>query len=163
MLSESVWSWSRFRRCWNSFRRFFDGTWRRGEQPPFKFATDVVCGRCCTLLLTDWWSPIQKAWTRVVFNWLSKNLDLSNYSDQSQHKQTARFANQNPWQFPVNCSKGGKNRTYKVRLVFYFASHWLKNSREIFKRINKLSRNYFRYSFENCSMYMYRLVILDLT
>ena len=154
MLSESVWSWSRFRRCWNSFRRFFDRTWRRGEQPPFKFAADVVCGQCCTLLLTDWWSPIQKALTRVVFNWLSKNLDLvitpTNRNISKRRDEPIRI----PGKFPVNCSKRGKNRTYKVRLVFSFASHWLKNWREIFKRINKLSRNYFRYSFENCSMYI---------
>ena len=41
---------------------------------------------------------------------------------------------------------------------FGFASHWLKNWRESFKPITKLSKsqlhNYFRQSFENCSKYV---------
>ena len=58
---------------------------------------------------------------RAVFKLLSKNDCQCNYSDQSQQEQTARWNNQNFWQLPVSCTKRGKNRAHKVRLVFVLA------------------------------------------
>ena len=43
-----------------------------------------------------------------------------------------------------------KSRVQLSAIVFYFASHWLKNWREIFKQSQ--SRDNFRQSFENCSI-----------
>ena len=37
------------------------------------------------------------------------------------------------------CSKRGKSRQHKLRLVLVLAFHWLKNWREIFKPITKLN------------------------
>ena len=41
----------------------------------------------------------------------------SNYSDQSQQKQTAPWTNHNSKQLPVTRLKRGKNHAYMVRLL----------------------------------------------
>ena len=54
---------------------------------------------------------------RAVFKWLSKHQNQSNYSDQSQQEQAARWTNHNSEQLSVTCSKRGKNHAYMARLV----------------------------------------------
>ena len=55
-----------------------------------------------------------------------------------------------------NTLKGREKSRVHRAIGFGFASHWLKNWQESFKpitkRSNRNSRNYFRQSFENCSI-----------
>ena len=60
---------------------------------------------------------------RAVFIWLSKNQFQSNYSRQSQKKQTVRWTNQKSMQFSVTCAKE-KSRVQGA-IGFGFASHVL--------------------------------------
>ena len=74
-----------------------------------------------TVLLRRWESVTLKFGIkqvdRAVFKWLSKNQNQSNYSDQSQQEQTARWTNHNSYQLSATRSKRGKNHAYVVRLV----------------------------------------------
>ena len=51
--------------------------------------------------------------------WLSKNQNLSNYSDQKQREQTARMKRSELLSIDSNLLKGG--------MGFGFASHWLNS------------------------------------
>ena len=73
--------------------------------------------------ILSWKTLFLSAWVLTyiaVFKWLSKKQYESNYSDQSQQEQRARWTNQNSLQLTVICLKRGKNRAYKVRLVLVF-------------------------------------------
>ena len=73
---------------------------------------------------------------------LSKNQNQSNYSDQSQQEEAARWTNHNSQQLAVTCRNSlearEKSRVHGA-IGFCFDSHWLKNWRVSFKPITKRS------------------------
>ena len=73
-----------------------------------------------------------------VFKWLSKNQNKSNYSDQSQHEQSA--VNQSQFT-AITCNSLEAREKSRVHgaIGFGFTSHWLKNWRDSFKPITKRS------------------------
>ena len=66
-----------------------------------------------------------------------ENQNQSNYSDQSQQEQTARWANQKFLAITCNSLKGRKKSRVHGAIGFGFASHWLKNWCKSFKPITK--------------------------
>ena len=70
------------------------------------------------------WS--RKVLIRAVFKWLSKNQNQSNYFDQSQPEQAARWKNQF---LAILCNLLQVREKSRVHgaIGFGFASHWLKN------------------------------------
>ena len=62
-------------------------------------------------------------------------------NDQSYHKKISLGANQNSQLKQANCLKRGKRQLSKLRLVFRFASDWLKQWREFFGPIEKKSED----------------------
>ena len=82
----------------------------------------------------------------------SKGPFQSNYSDQSQQEQTARWTDQNF--SPETCSKHGNNRPLKARLVLVLLLMGWKNGARFLSQsisVEIAIVRLLRHSFENCS------------
>ena len=87
------------------------------------------------------WSVLVLLLITAVFKWLSKSQNQSNYSDQSQQEQAARWTNHKFLAITCNSLEAReKSRVHgAVGFGFGFDSHWLKNWRESLKPITKHS------------------------